>query len=115
MARTGAVTGRMLRPKAVVLSERDRVPEGKFISPPPNQFTHTVRRRLPFSFGGARRGSSPDGMFPVGTQVVVLKHDGGPQCWIADERGLYAEVAYRGLAKLRGRSPRRRSPGTRKE
>jgi len=88
------------RPDAVVLPESAMVPSENTITPAPNQFTHEVARPQPFYFGAAQQGSPPDGELAKGTRVVLLVHDGGPYCRVADGRGLYVETEYEGLRTL---------------
>jgi hypothetical protein len=92
---------RVLRPEPVVLGESAVVPAENLIRPPPDQFTHVLTRAAPFTFGGRRRRA--DGEFPAGTPVVLLVHDGGPRCRVADGRGLYVEIDFDALKKLRRR------------
>lgn len=86
-----------IRPDAVVLPESAVVPDKNIITPAPNQFTHELTRPQPFYFGGAQQGRPPDGELPEGAKVVLLLHDGGSYCRVADRRGLYVEVAYDSL------------------
>jgi hypothetical protein len=89
-----------IRPEAVVLPESALVPDGNVIRPAPNRFTHELTRNEPFYYGGAQQGGPPDGELPVGTKVVLLFHDAGAYCRVADGRGLYVEVGYDGLRAI---------------
>jgi len=89
-----------LRPESVVLPENACIPAPNVIAPAPNQFTHELTRPQPYSFTGAQPGRSPDGDFPAGTRVVLLRYDGGSHCWVVDGQGLYVEVEYGGLKRL---------------
>ena len=89
-----------VRPKAEVLAEKALVPGQNLIAPAPNQFTHQVARAQPYYFTGAQPGMAPDGEFSPGTLVVLLLHDGGVYCRVADGRGLYVETEYDSLRKL---------------
>jgi len=89
-----------LRPQAIVLPDNAEVPVKNQISPPPNQFTHELTRPQPFYFSGPQPAMPPDGELPVGTQVVLLVHDEGRYCWVADGRGLYVAIEYDSLRKL---------------
>jgi hypothetical protein len=90
----------MIRPEAVVLPDSARVPAANLIAPPPNQFTHELTRAQPYYFTGGQQGTPPDGEFPAGTKVVLLRHDGGAYCRVVDGRGLYVEVGCDSLKKL---------------
>lgn len=89
-----------LRPDAEVLPESAMVPAKNIINPAPNQFTHEVTGAAPFYYDGAQQGRPPDGELPAGAKVVLLVHDGGPYCRVADGRGLYVEVGYDSLKAL---------------
>jgi len=89
-----------LRPKATVLPESALIPEKNLISPAPNQFTHRLMREQIYYYDMAREGVPPDGLLPAETKVVLLVHDGGERCRIADGRGLYVEIEYVALRKL---------------
>lgn len=89
-----------IRPDAIVLPENTIVPKNNIISPAPNQFTHELSRPQPFYYTGAQQGRPPDGELPQGTKVVLLFHDGGSYCRIADGQGLYVEVEYDALTRI---------------
>ncbi|MFC1835092.1 hypothetical protein ACFL2Q_10190 [Thermodesulfobacteriota bacterium] len=89
-----------IRPEPEILHESALVPEGNFISPPPNQFTHEVIRTLPYYYASMREDKSPDGQLPAGRRVVLLVYEGGTHCRVVDEKGLYVEIEYGGLTKL---------------
>jgi hypothetical protein len=88
----------MLRPKPTVLSDRDLVPEGRLIKPPPNQFTHVVLRAQPYYYGDTH--DAPDGELAAGTAVVLMVYDRGRYCRVVDPQGLYVETMYEGLGRL---------------
>ncbi|HEX5707459.1 MAG TPA: hypothetical protein VFX96_09195 [Pyrinomonadaceae bacterium] len=90
----------IVRPPAVVVSKKALVPEGNFIQPPPNQFTHELKRRQPFYFARGGRKKTADGHFAAGTKVLLLVSEGGDFCRVADGRGVYAEVRCDSLKKL---------------
>jgi hypothetical protein len=92
-------TGRVTRPKAVVLSESSLVPPGRLLEPPPNQFTHEVQRAQPYYFEEA--SAAPAGRLAAGTPVVLMRHDGGASCHVVDSRGLYVSTAFEGLRRLK--------------
>ena len=96
-----AIPGRMLRPKAVVLEDEALVPRRNVIKPPPNRFTHKVRRSQPYFYEDL--GEEPNGEFAAGTPVVLMVYHGGDSCRVVDEHGLYVETAYGGLHDLRPR------------
>lgn len=91
---------RMIRPKAVVLPGSAQVPDRNLVVPPPNQFTHALAVRQSYYYTGVRRGAAPDGEFPAGTKLVLLRYEGGSRCRVVDGRGLYVETEYAGLKKL---------------
>lgn len=100
----------MMRPKATVLPASAQVPDQNLIRPPPNQFTHEVKREQPYYFNGPHQAAPPEGKFSAGTQVVLLTHDGGPVCRVADHQGLYVATAFDGLRPLKGRGRKRHTP-----
>jgi hypothetical protein len=91
-------TGRVLRPKPNVLSDRALVPEARLIKPPPNQFTHVVLRAQPYYYGDTH--DAADGELAAGTVVVLMVYDSGPYCRVVDAQGLYVETMYEGLRRL---------------
>lgn len=93
-----APPGRMLRPKAVVLDDDAVVPRKNVVKPPPNRFTHKVKRSQPYFYEDPR--DEPDGEFAEGTPVVLMVYDGGASCRVIDGHGLYVETAYGGLHRL---------------
>jgi hypothetical protein len=82
----------------VVLDDRALVTARNLIKPPPNQFTHQVTHAQPYFFED-RKGSA-DGEFPAGSLVVLLVHDGGPDCRVVDGQGLYVLTAFSGLKAI---------------
>jgi len=101
----------MMRPKAIVLPESAQVPDRNLLQPPPNQFTHEVKAEQPYYYIGPHQAAPPEGKFPAGTKVVLLTHDGGLVCRVADARGLCVATAFGGLRPL----GRRRSKGHTRE
>ena len=93
--------GRMIRPKATVLPESALVPDRNLLQPPPNKFTHEVIADQPYYYSIPGKKDAPDGTFPAGTEVVVLSHDGGSMCNVADGRGLHVVTAFKGLRPIR--------------
>lgn len=90
----------IIRPKALVLPESALLPDRNTLHPPPNQFTHEVVAKQPYYYIGPHQTAQPEGNFPAGTKVVLLTYDGGPVCWVADSRGVYAATAFSGLRPL---------------
>jgi hypothetical protein len=86
-----------LRPKAEVLLDSALIPGKNLIVPPPNQFTHELTRDEDYHYGG---GAGADGVFPVGTRVLLVRQQEGGRCHVIDERGLYVEVACDSLRRL---------------
>jgi hypothetical protein len=96
--RHGGKSGRVLRPKATVLKPSALIPADNLIKPPPTRFTHELIQSQPYYY---KRGSSePDGTFAAGTRVLLLEHDGGEYCRVADAQGLCVETACLGLRPL---------------
>ena len=91
---------KMIRPKAIVLPDSAQLPARNIIQPPPNQFTHEVVADQAYYYIGPDQAAPPEGKFTVGTKVVLLRHEGGPECWVADGRGLYVATAFDGLRAL---------------
>ena len=91
-------TGRILRPKAEVLSDAALLSARNRIKPPPNQFTHEVTTPQPYFFDEPR--GEPDGEFAAGTKVVLMEYDGGRHCRVVDGQGLYVATAYESLRRL---------------
>ena len=77
------------------------IPEQNLLRPPPDHFTHEVKLEQPYYYVGPQQAAPPEGDFAKGTKVVLLKHDGGPNCHVVDGRGLYVVTAFKGLRKIR--------------
>jgi hypothetical protein len=90
----------MKRPEAIVLPDSSLIPSDCLISPPPNQFTHEVARSQPFYASHDAPGEPPTGQFAAGAKVVLLYHDGGELCRVADAAGRYVGTRFDGLRKL---------------
>jgi hypothetical protein len=88
-----------VRPEASILDENALVPDENVISPPPNQFTHELKRSQPFYLSGVQQGRPPDGEFSAGTEVLLVRKDGN-HCRVADGKGLYVEIECDSLKKL---------------
>lgn len=88
-----------LRPKAEVLPDSALIPGKNLVIPPPNQFTHELTRDEAYHYGGTA-ASSADGVFPIGTRVLLVRQQDGGRCSVIDERGLYVEVACDSLRRL---------------
>ena len=89
-----------IKPEAEMLAEDSLIPDKNEISPPPNQFTHELKKSESFYYVSAAQATPPDGEFAKGAKVVLLRYDGGSYCRVADERGIYAEVQFGCLKKL---------------
>ena len=94
------MAGDIRRPEADVLPDGALVPDRNLIAPAPNQFTHELVRPQSFRFDGVSDGAPPSGQLAAGTPVVLLVHDGGPRCRVADGRGVYVEIEYDSLRRL---------------
>jgi hypothetical protein len=91
---------KMLRPETEVLSESALVPVGKLIQPPPNIFTHRLKKTAPFYFYEADATAGLDGNLNQDSKVSLLSYNNGKYCRVVDERGLYVEIEYACLAPL---------------
>ena len=91
---------RMLRPKAAVLPDSAVVPDRNLLHPSPNQFTHIVTKDQPFYYIAPQQTAPPDGHFVPGTRVVLISHNGGPLCHVADGRGVFVATAFDGLQPI---------------
>jgi hypothetical protein len=91
---------KVIRPKAVVLSDSAQLPDRNVLQPPPNQFTHEVVAEQPYYYMGMDQAAPPQGKFVIGTKLLLLRHDGA-ECWVADDRGLYVATACDGLRHLK--------------
>lgn len=98
-------SGRMLRPKRSVLPASALIPAANVLQPPPNRFTHKVAAPQPYWFALPPDEAHADGLFEAGTPVVLLHHDGGVLCRVADGRGLYVLTRLDGLSARRTRVP----------
>jgi hypothetical protein len=92
---------RVIRPKAVVLPDSALVFERQTISPPPNQFTHEVVVEQPYYEIDADDSAAAAGQFQSGSKLVLLRHDDGPMCHVADARGHVVKTAFEGLRPCR--------------
>jgi hypothetical protein len=100
-AKPGISMDHMIRPKARVLPKSALVPDRNLLQPPPNQFTHEVISEQPYYYLDPDQTDAPDGTFPAGTKVLLLFHDGGSVCRVADGQGLYVATAFDGLRPIR--------------
>lgn len=96
---------RFIRPKATVVPESAMIPPENLIAPPPTEFTHELKVDQPYYYSKTRPRQAADGRFSAGTLVVLLAHDGGRMCRVADARGLSVETSYSGLRKLSDDAP----------
>lgn len=90
-----------VRPESLVLPANALVPNENLIWPAPNRFTHVLTRVQPYYYRSAEPGAPADGEFAEGTTVVLLVYEGGTTCRVADGRGLYVEVEYTALRRLK--------------
>lgn len=88
--------GEFLRPKASVLPDSAVIPPRNLLQPPPNRFTHLVRADQPYYYEADASGGAA-GTFMAGTPVLLLSHDGGALCHVADARGLFVATRFDGL------------------
>ena len=86
-------------PEASVLDESTLVPDKNLISPRPNQFSHELNRAQPYFFSAGKKNKQPDGEFPAGTKVLLVRKE-GDRCHVADEQGLYVEIECDSLKEL---------------
>jgi hypothetical protein len=91
----------MIRPKATVLPSSALVPKRNLLRLAPNRFTHEVVSEQPYYYRDPDRAAGPDGTFPSGTKVVLMFHDGGSECHVVNDQGLYVVTAFGGLRPIR--------------
>ena len=89
-----------IRPEARVLAKEAIVPDKNLLFPPPNQVSHQLTQEEPFYFDGIDQQEAPSGHLPQGSKVMLLCYEGGDTCWVADEHGLYVQIAIDKLRKL---------------
>src|SRR4029453_9727920 len=92
--------GPFTRPKAVVLGDTAIVPRGNLIQPPPNQFTHELRKSQAYYYARAEGAARPDGELSPGTEGVLFVPGGVPYCRVVDGQGLYVETEYENLQPI---------------
>ena len=85
------MTGRIIRPKAVVL------PDSALLSQP---FTHEVIAGQPYYHVKPAAAARPDGVFAAGTRLRLVERGRGPICRVADQRGTPYYTAFAGLRPL---------------
>ena len=90
----------ILRPEATVLPENALIPSNRLVDPAPNQFTHEADGAADYWYVEPDGGTPPAGELPSGTPVVLMRHDGGQNCWVVDGRGLYVAVDFARLRRL---------------
>lgn len=86
-------------PEATILDESAIVPDENLISPPPNQFTHQLKRSQPYFFSAIGKSKQSDGEFSAGTKVLLIRKV-GDHCRVADEQGLCVEIECDSLKEL---------------
>lgn len=91
---------RFIRPEMQLLPEEALIPGKNLVDPPPDQFSHEMARAGDFYFSSAAQASKPNGSFPAKTKLLLIRHDGGRYCRVADGRGIYAEIEFAALRKL---------------
>lgn len=94
----------MKRPKATVLPDSALVPENNLVTPPPKQFTHVVKAEQPYYYTGPQQASPPEGIFEVGTKLVLTSREGA-YCHVVDARGLHVSTAFDGLEPISPSGP----------
>jgi|tagenome__1003787_1003787.scaffolds.fasta_scaffold20936914_2 hypothetical protein len=87
-------------PEMIALPESATIPGTKLISPPPNQFTHVLVQRAVYHFAMPNAESADDGEFEKGTQVLLVRHESGAHCYVADAQGLYVALEFSALQRI---------------
>lgn len=100
-----------VRPESLVLPANAVVPNENLIWPAPNRFTHVLTRVQPYFYRTVEEGAPADGEFAAGTEVVLLVYAGGGACRVVDGRGLYVEIEYAALRRLKPISAATQRPG----
>ena len=95
--------GRMLRPRARVLSDSALIPSSSVVKKPPTKFSHKLKASQPYHF--ELKDAVPDGQLPTGTRVKLEKSVGDDYCWVVTEDGLRVVTKCVGLRPIL-RSPR---------
>ncbi len=90
-AKRRIMISRMIRPKAVVL------PDSALLS---KRFTHRLVAAQAYYRSDPTTATQIDGFFARGIRVVLLEHDGGPNCRVTDEYGVPCYTAFAGLQPL---------------
>lgn len=88
-----------LRPELEILPESSLVPPESLVQPPPEHFTHEVRRDAPFRYASERGAGAPHGTLRAGTKVVLLADDGA-RARVVDGQGLHVVIDSRALRPL---------------
>jgi hypothetical protein len=89
----------VIRPQMITMEESALIPPQNLIRPAPNQFTHTLKRPQAYRFDQSPN-AQVDGELAKGTRVVLLFHEDGPLCRVANEEGLYVEIEFDSLKKI---------------
>lgn len=97
------MNGEFERPTPRVLSDRDVVPGASLVRPPPNRFSHETVASTAFSYD-VPLGDEPDGTFPGGTPVLLVRDEDG-RSRVIDGQGLYVVVERASLRPLAGQDP----------
>ena len=87
----------ILRPAATLLDDSALIPASNLIRPAPNQFTHELRVQQPYYFDASQPAAAPSGSFPAGTELLLVRYEGGDFCLVVDARGMYVRTAFAGL------------------
>ena len=87
----------MLRPEATVLGDSALIPASNLVRPVPNRFTHELRVQQFYYFDATQHADAPSGSFPAGTELLLVRHEGGDSCHVIDARGMYVRTAFAGL------------------
>lgn len=89
-----------LRPEASVLPDSALVPANRLVEPAPNRFTHRLADAAEYWYAEPADGMPSAGALPAGTDVVLMRHDGGRNCWVVDGRGLYVNLPFAFVRRL---------------
>ena len=92
--------GQMIRPKVQVLSDSAMVPAGNTLVKAPRHFSHKVTRPQPYYFRKPGKATAAAGEFAAGEKLLLLSHDGGEFCRVANANRLSVFTAFATLKPL---------------
>lgn len=91
--------GQVIRPKMQVLPDAAMVPPGNTLEKAPRHFSHKVTRPQAYYFRNPGKAPAA-GEFAAGEKLLLLSHDGGEFCRVADANRLSVFTAFATLEPL---------------